>query len=151
MNNHLAVLQGDLQRAVIQITEEEEPVGVPCPKLEAHRYRVVIGPTRQLQEAGGVKEDREGVGLHAGEGQVTLSRQRFRERETPSKRDTIRKLSIGLQREVKNKANPLNVGLHVKLFECFKCPNTLGNHVFIHQAFVALNLASACLPSDVPE
>lgn len=81
MNCSLAVLQGDLQRAVIKITEEEEPIRVPCTKLEAHRYCVVICPTRQLQEAGGIEKDREGVGLHAGEGQVTLSRHRFRERE----------------------------------------------------------------------
>lgn len=85
MNCNLAVLEGDLQRAVIEIAEEEEPVGVPRTKLEAHRYSVVIGSTRQLQEAGGVKKDREGVGLHAGEGQVTLSRHRFREKKTSTK------------------------------------------------------------------
>lgn len=32
----------------------------------------MIGPARQLQEAGGIEKDREGVGLHAGEGQVPL-------------------------------------------------------------------------------
>lgn len=82
MNYNFAVLEGDLQRAVIEVTEEEEPIGVPRTKLEAQRYRVVIGSTWQLQEAGGIKKDREGVGLHAGEGQVTLSRERHRETET---------------------------------------------------------------------
>lgn len=72
MNNNLAVLEGDLQRAVIEVTEEEESIGVPRTKLEAHRHCVVIGSAWQLQEAGGVEKDREGVGLHAGEGQVTL-------------------------------------------------------------------------------
>lgn len=69
---HLAFLQRDLQRAVVQVTEEQEAVQVPRAELEAQRYDVVSGPARQLQEAGGVKEDREGVGLHAGEGQVPL-------------------------------------------------------------------------------
>lgn len=82
MNCNLAVLEGDLQRAIIKITEEEEPIRVPRTELEAHRYCVVIGSTRQLQEAGGIKKDWEGVGLHTGEGQVTLSRQIERERNT---------------------------------------------------------------------
>lgn len=69
---HFAVLQRDLQRAVVQVTEEEEAVRVPRAELEAQRYDVVSGPARQLQEAGGVEEDREGVGLHTGEGQVPL-------------------------------------------------------------------------------
>lgn len=72
MNYNFAVLEGDLQRAIIKITEEEKPIGVPRTKLKAHRYCVVIGPAWQLQEAGGIKEDWEGVGLHTGEGQVTL-------------------------------------------------------------------------------
>lgn len=80
MNYNFAVLQGDLQSAIIEITEHEEPIVIPCTKLEAERYCVVIGSTWQLQETGGVKEDREGVGLHTGEGQVALSRQRFRDR-----------------------------------------------------------------------
>lgn len=76
VRRHLAVLQRDLQRAVVQVAEEEEAVRVPRAELEAQRYDVVSGAARQLQEAGGVEEDREGVGLHAGEGQVAL-----RERE----------------------------------------------------------------------
>lgn len=72
VHHNFAVFQWDLQRAIVQVTEEEEPVGVPRPKLEAQRYDVVIGPARQLQEAGGIEKDREGVGLHAGEGQVPL-------------------------------------------------------------------------------
>lgn len=87
MNYNLAVLEGDLQRAIVKITEEEESIGVPRAKLEAHRYCVVIGSTWQLQEAGSIKKDREGVGLHTGEGQVTLSRHRFRERATPTRRE----------------------------------------------------------------
>ncbi|TNN63836.1 hypothetical protein EYF80_025954 [Liparis tanakae] len=48
-----------------KITEEEEPVRVPRPELEAHRYSVVIGSARQLQEAGGIKKDREvGAAIH---------------------------------------------------------------------------------------
>lgn len=58
----------------------------------------MIGSTRQLQEAGRIKKDREGVGLHTGEGQVTLSRHRVRERETPTK-ISIRNFLIGLHRE----------------------------------------------------
>lgn len=46
----------------------------------------MIGSARQLQEAGGVEKDWEGVGLDTGEGQVTLSRQRFRERDTRKER-----------------------------------------------------------------
>lgn len=76
MNQDLAIFQRDLQRAVIQVTEQEQPIGVPGTKLEAHGQRVVTGSARQLQEAGGVEEDREGVRLHAGEGQVTLLTQR---------------------------------------------------------------------------
>lgn len=95
MNYNFAVLEGDLQHPIIKITEEEEPVGVPCTKLEAQRYCVVIGSTWQLQEAGGIKKDREGVGLHTGEGQVTLSRDL--DRGEPTKRDNG-ELSIGLQR-----------------------------------------------------
>lgn len=76
VRRHLAVLQRDLQRAVVQVAEEEEAVRVPRAELEAQRYDVVSGAARQLQEAGGVEEDWEGVGLHAGEGQVAL-----RERE----------------------------------------------------------------------
>lgn len=95
MNYNFAVLEGDLQRPIIKITEEEEPVRVPCTKLEAQRYCVVIGSTWQLQEAGGVKKDREGVGLHTGEGQVTLSR--HSERGKPTRRDNGES-SIGLQR-----------------------------------------------------
>lgn len=72
MRRRLAVLQRDLQRAVVQVAEEEEAVRVPRAELEAQRYDVVSGAARQLQEAGGVEEDREGVGLHAGEGQVPL-------------------------------------------------------------------------------
>lgn len=72
MNGDLAVFEGDLQRALVEVAEEEEPVGVPRAKLEADRRRVVVGPARQLQEAGGVEEDWEGVSLHAREGQVTL-------------------------------------------------------------------------------
>lgn len=68
-----AVLQGDLQGAVVEVAEQEEPVRVPRAELEAERYGVVARPARQLQEAGGVEEDREGVSLHAGEGQVALS------------------------------------------------------------------------------
>lgn len=75
MNYDLAVIKGDLQRAIVKITEEEESVGVPRPKLETHRYYVVAGPTWQLQEAGGVEEDREVVCLQTGEGEVTLLRQ----------------------------------------------------------------------------
>lgn len=71
-DHDLALLQGDLQRAVVQVAEEEQAVGVPRAELEAHRDGVVVGSARQLQEAGGVEEDGEGVGLHAGEGQVTL-------------------------------------------------------------------------------
>ncbi len=97
MNYNLAVLERDLQRAIVKIAEEEEPIGVPRAKLEAHRYGVVIGSTWQLKEAGSIKKDREGVGLHTGEGQVTLSGYRFRERAT-TERDN-RKLSIGHQRE----------------------------------------------------
>lgn len=80
MNYNFAVIEGDLQRAIIKITEEEEPIGVPRTKLKAHRYCVVIGSAWQLQEAGGIKKDWEGVGLHTGKGQVTLQRHRFRER-----------------------------------------------------------------------
>lgn len=80
MNYNFALLKGDLQRAVVKITEKEEPIGVPSAKLEAQRYCVVVGSARQLQEAGGIKEDREGVGLHTGEGQITLLRERERQR-----------------------------------------------------------------------
>lgn len=76
VRRHLAVLQRDLQRAVVQITEEKEAVRVPRAELEAQRYDVMSSPARQLQEAGGVEEDREGVGLHAGEGQVPLDERR---------------------------------------------------------------------------
>lgn len=72
MHHDFAVFQCDLQRAIVQVTEEEEPVGVPRPKLEAQRNDVVTGPAWQLQEAGGIEKDWEGVGLHAGEGQVPL-------------------------------------------------------------------------------
>lgn len=72
MRRHFAFLQRDLQRAVVQVTEEQEAIGVPRAELEAERYDVVSGTAGQLQEAGGVKEDREGVGLQAGEGQVPL-------------------------------------------------------------------------------
>lgn len=72
MSYDFAVFQRYFQRSVVKVAEEEEPMWVPGPKLEAHRHCVVIGPTRQLQEARGIEEDREGVGLHAGEGQVTL-------------------------------------------------------------------------------
>ncbi len=82
MNYNLAVFEGDLQRAIIKVTEEEESIWVPRSKLKAHGYCVVIGSAWQLQEAGGIKKDREGVGLHTGEGQVTLSRHRFRKRDT---------------------------------------------------------------------
>ena len=68
----LAAFQGHLQRPVAQVTEQQQAVGVPRAELEAHRCRVVIGPPGQLQEAGGVEEDGEGVRLHAGEGQVPL-------------------------------------------------------------------------------
>ena len=100
MHRHLAALQGHLQRPVAQVTEQQQSVRVPRAELEAHRRRVVIGPPRQLQEAGGVEEDGEGVCLHAGEGQVALSqrggeqervtgrdRERDRERETDRKRE----------------------------------------------------------------
>lgn len=82
-----AVLQGDLQGAVVEIAEHEEPVRVPRAELEAKRYGVVTGSARQLQEAGGVEEDREGVSLHTGEGQVTLlgQFQRGKKTETGSK------------------------------------------------------------------
>ena len=86
VNHDFAVFQGYLQGAIIEITEEEQPVGVPRTKLEAHGYRVVIGSAWQLQEAGGVKKDREGVGLHAGEWQVTLSRQIEKEKDTNKER-----------------------------------------------------------------
>lgn len=76
MNYDLAVLQGDLQCAVVKITEEEESVGVPRAEVETHRQCVVTSSAWQLQEAGGIEKDREGVGLHAGEGQVTLLRER---------------------------------------------------------------------------
>ncbi|KAK0140527.1 hypothetical protein N1851_022496 [Merluccius polli] len=66
-------VHGHLQRPVAQVTEQQQSVGVPRAELEAHRRCVVIGPPRQLQEAGGVEEDGEGVRLHAGEGQVALS------------------------------------------------------------------------------
>lgn len=75
MNYDLAVVKGDLQRAIVKITEEEESIRVPRTKLETHRYYVVTGPTWQLQEAGGIEKDREVVGLQAGEGEVTLFRQ----------------------------------------------------------------------------
>lgn len=73
MDHCSAILQGDLQGAIIEVTEHEEPIGIPRSELEAERYGVVTGSAWQLQEAGGVEEDREGVSLHAGEGQVTLS------------------------------------------------------------------------------
>lgn len=81
MDHCSAVLQGDLQGAIIEVTEYEEPVGVPRSELEAERYGVVTGSAWQLQEAGGVEEDREGVSLHAGEGQVTLSGHRKQRQE----------------------------------------------------------------------
>lgn len=71
-HRRLSVLQGDLQGAVVEVAEHEEPVRVPRAELEAERYGVVAGPARELQEAGGVEEDREAVSLHAGEGQVAL-------------------------------------------------------------------------------
>ena len=73
MDHCSAVPQGDLQGAFVEVTEHEEPVGIPRAELEAERYSVVTGSARQLHEAGGVEEDREGVSLHTGEGQVTLS------------------------------------------------------------------------------
>lgn len=79
------VLQGDLQGAVVEIAEHEEPVRVPRAELEAKRYGVVTGSARQLQEAGGVEEDREGVSLHTGEGQVTLLGQFQRGKKTETR------------------------------------------------------------------
>lgn len=73
------------------------------------------------------------------------------ERETSTYRDNKKNYQLVFKEKFKNKANLLNVGLIVKVFECFKCPNPLGKHVFIPQAFVALYLASARLPSDVPD
>lgn len=67
-----AALHGDLQGAVVEVAEHQQPVGVPRAELEAERYGVVSRSARQLKEAGGVEEDWEGVSLHAGEGQVTL-------------------------------------------------------------------------------
>lgn len=72
MNHNFAVFQRYFQCSIIEITEEEESVWVPRTKLEAHGHDVVIGSTWQLQEAGGIEKDWEGVGLHTGEGQVTL-------------------------------------------------------------------------------
>lgn len=43
-----AVLQGDLQGAVVEIAEHEEPIRVPRAELEAKRYGVVTGSARQL-------------------------------------------------------------------------------------------------------
>lgn len=76
-------------------------------------------------------------------------RLRCREKDTEKQRQWE---VINWSSEIKDeiKANPLNMGLYVKLFDCFQCP-TWGNHVFIHQAFVPLNPATACLPSDVPD
>lgn len=81
-DHHSAVLQGDLQGAVVEIAEHEEPVRVPRAELEAKRYGVMTSSARQLQEAGGVEEDREGVSLHTGEGQVTLLGQFQRGKKT---------------------------------------------------------------------
>lgn len=72
MNCNFATLEGDLQRAVIEITEEEEAVWIPRAELEAYGHDVVVGSARQLQEARGVEKDREGVRIHAGERQVKL-------------------------------------------------------------------------------
>lgn len=47
-------------------------MGIPRTKLQSHRYEVVSGPTGQLEEAGGIKKDGEGVRLHAGKGEVAL-------------------------------------------------------------------------------
>lgn len=92
-----AVLQGDLQGAVVEIAEHEEPVGVPRAELEAKRYSVVTGTAWQLQEAGGVEEDREGVSLHTGEGQVTLSGQIQRCKKTETAIEPSLKSKTGNQ------------------------------------------------------
>lgn len=81
MDHCSAILQRDLQGAVVEVAEHEEPVGVPRAELEAERYGVVTGSAWQLQEAGGIEEDREGVSLHAGEGQVALSGHKKRRQE----------------------------------------------------------------------
>lgn len=68
----LSFFKGNFQDPVIKVTEEQESVGIPSPKLETHWHYIVIGSSRQLQKTGGIEEDWEGMGLHTREGQVTL-------------------------------------------------------------------------------
>jgi len=96
MNYNFALLKRDLQCAVIKITEKKKAVRVPRPKLEAHRHCVMIGSTWQLQEAGGIEKDREGVGLHTGERQVALLGHRCKKRDGPTKRNNRNSISLEL-------------------------------------------------------
>lgn len=130
MHCDFALLQGDLQSPVVKVTEEEKPVRVPGSELEAHRHCVVIGSPWQLQETGGIEEDREGVGLHAGEGQIALCSKEI-QRSTKRARDW-RVISGSSKRKDKHKTNPRDVDLHHKLPERFKSPMTLLKIVGVH-------------------
>lgn len=48
VDHRSAVLQGDLQGAVVEIAEHEERVRVPRAELEAEWYGVVTSSARQL-------------------------------------------------------------------------------------------------------
>ena len=80
MDADLALDQDQLQHPVSQCAEEQQAVGVPRAELEPYGDHVVFPPSRQLQEAGGVEEDGKGVGLHTGEAQVALRREKRRQR-----------------------------------------------------------------------
>lgn len=72
MRHDFAVFQRELQHAVSQRAEQEQAIGVPRAKLEAHRHHAVLHSTWQLQETRGVEGNREGVRFHTGECQITL-------------------------------------------------------------------------------
>ena len=68
-----------------------------------------------------------------------------RERKRRRQREIIGSYQlIFKEKSQKQSQSLLNVGLFVKLFICFKCPNTLGNHVFIL-------LIYSRLPSDASD
>lgn len=76
VDGDLALSQAHLHGAVGHGAIQEEPAGVPGAEVEADRGGVAAEAPGEAQEAGGVEEDGEGVGLGTGEGEVPLWTQR---------------------------------------------------------------------------
>lgn len=91
MDADLAFDQDQFQHPIRQRAEEQQAVGVPRAELEPNRHHVVFFPAGQLQEAGGIEEDGKRVGLHTGECQVALRKEKKRKGEERSGEEKMRR------------------------------------------------------------